>query len=55
LEQILLAHRFVSNLRAAETGRAMTVKFLLLAMLLAAISAAYHHQGSLLAQQRKAG
>jgi hypothetical protein len=44
-----------SNLRVAGTGRTMTMKILLLAMLLAAISAAYHHQGSLLAQQRKAG
>jgi hypothetical protein len=33
----------------------MTVKILLLAMLLAAIAAAYHHQGSLPAHQRKAG
>jgi hypothetical protein len=33
----------------------MTVKILLLAMLLASIAAAYHHQGSALPQQRKAG
>jgi hypothetical protein len=33
----------------------MTVKFLLLAMLLASIAAAYHRQGSVVAHQRKAG